>query len=66
MREELFHIIFGIIGAATVMTVPRDSFAASAEAASQNLFCMAVGIVIALFLEVINEKMACFPDNEAE
>lgn len=62
----MFHIIFGIIGAATVMTVPRDSFAASAEAASQNLFCMAVGIVIALFLEVINEKMACFPDNEAE
>lgn len=62
----MFHGIFGIIGAATAMTVPRDSFAASAEAASRNLFCVAVGIVVALFLEVINEKMACFPENEAE
>lgn len=62
----MFHIIFGIIFAATVMTVPWDSFAASAEAASRNLFCMAAGIVIALFLEIVNERIACFPENEAE
>lgn len=62
----MFHIIFGIIFAATVMTVPWDSFAASAEEASRNLFCMAAGIVIALFLEIVNERIACFPENEAE
>ena len=62
----MFHVIFGIIGAATVMTVPRDSFITSSEAASRNLFCVAAGIVAALFLELINEKMACFPENEAE
>ena len=62
----MFHGIFGIIGAATVMTVPWDSFAASPEAASRNLFCMATGIVAALLLEVMNEKLACFPENETE
>lgn len=63
---EMFHGIFGIVGAATVMTVPWDSFAASPEAASRNLFCMAAGIVAALLLEVMNEKLACFPENETE
>lgn len=59
------HGIFGIISAATVMTVPWGSFAAP-EAASRNLFCMAGGIVTALLLEVMNEKMACFSENETE
>ena len=63
---QMFHGIFGIIGAATVMTVPWRSFAVSAEAASRNLFCMAAGIVAALLLEFMNEKMACFPENETE
>lgn len=62
----MFHGIFGIISAATVMTVPWNSFAASPENASRNLFCMAAGIVAALLLEVMNEKMACFPENETE
>ena len=62
----MFHGIFGIVGAATVMTVPWGSFATSADAASRNLFCMAAGIVAALLLEVMNEKMACFPENETE
>ena len=62
----MFHGIFGIVSAATVMTVPWSSFAASPEAASRNLFCMAAGIVAALLLEVMNEKMACFPENETE
>ncbi len=60
------HGIFGIISAATVMTVPWNSFATSPETASRNLFCMAAGIVAALLLEVMNEKMACFPENETE
>lgn len=62
----MFHGIFGIISAATVMTVPWSSFAASPETASRNLFCMAAGIVAALLLEVMNEKMACFSENETE
>ncbi len=62
----MFHGIFGIIGAATVMTVPWGSFAASPEGASRNLFCMAAGITAALLLEVMNEKMACFSENETE
>lgn len=60
------HGILGIISAATVMTVPWNSFATSPETASRNLFCMAAGIVAALLLEVMNEKMACFPENETE
>ena len=63
---RMFHGIFGIISAATVMTIPWDSFAASPQSASRNLFCMAAGIVTALLLEVMNEKMACFPENETE
>ena len=62
----MFHGILGIVGAATVMTVPWGSFATSADAASRNLFCMAAGIVAALLLEVMNEKLACFPENETE
>lgn len=62
----MFHGIFGIICAATVLTVPWDSFTASPEAASRNLFCMAAGIVMALLLEVMNEKMACFSENDTE
>lgn len=62
----MFHGIFGIISAATVMTVPWGSFAASPEAASRNLFCMAAGIVAALLLELMNEKMACFSENETK
>ena len=61
----MFHGIFGIISAATVMTVPWGSFTAP-EAASRNLFCMAAGIVAALLLELMNEKMACFSENETE
>lgn len=62
----MFHGIFGIISAATVMTVPWDSFAVTPAAASRNLFCMAAGVIMALLLEVVNEKMACFPENETE
>ena len=62
----MFHGIFGIVGAATVMTVPWGSFAASADAASHNLFCMAAGIVTAILLDFMNEKLACFPENETE
>ena len=62
----MFHGILGIVGAATVMTVPWGSFAASADAASRNLFCMAAGIVAAILLDFMNEKLACFPENETE
>ena len=62
----MFHGILGIVGAATVMTVPWGSFATSADAASRNLFCMAAGIVTAILLDFMNEKLACFPENETE
>ena len=62
----MFHGIFGIVGAATVMTVPWGSFATSADAASRNLFCMAAGIVAAILLDFMNEKLASFPENETE
>lgn len=62
----MFHGIFGIVGAATVMTVPWGSFATSADAASRNLFCMAAGIVTAILLDFMNEQLACFPENETE
>ena len=62
----MFHGIIGIVGAATVMTVPWGSFATSADAASRNLFCMAAGIVAAILLDFMNEKLACFPENETE
>ena len=62
----MFHGIFGIVGAATVMTVPWGSFATSADAASRNLFCMAAGIVTAILLDFMNEKLAYFPENETE
>lgn len=62
----MFHGIIGIVGAATVMTVPWGSFATSADAASRNLFCMAAGIVAAILLDFMNEKLACFLENETE
>ena len=62
----MFHGILGIVGAATVMTVPWGSFATSADAASWNLFCMAAGIVAAILLDFMNEQLACFPENETE
>ena len=62
----MFHGILGIVGAATVMTVPWGSFATSADAASRNLFCMAAGIVAAILLDSLNEKLACFPEYETE
>ena len=62
----MFHGILGIVGAATVMTVPWGSFATSADAASRNLFCMAAGIVTAILLDFMNEKLACFSENETE
>lgn len=57
----MFHGIFGIVGAATVMTVPWGSFATSADAASRNLFCMAAGIVAAILLDFMNENWHVFP-----
>lgn len=57
----MFHGILGIVGAATVMTVPWGSFATSADAASRNLFCMAAGIVTAILLDFMNENWHVFP-----
>ena len=62
----MFHGILGIVGAATVMTVPWGSFATSADAASRNLFCVAAGIVAARLLDFMNEQLACFAENETE
>lgn len=48
-----FHAIIGIVVAATVMTVPVDTFADTALA---NVICLVVGIVAALALDKFNSR----------
>ena len=53
-----FHAIMGIVMAATIMTVPFSTFAASAGALITNLACIAVGIAAALALDRFNRRFA--------
>ena len=52
-----FHAIFGIVSAATVMTIPWKSFMISADTASRNLLCIAAGITAAIVLEMMNTSL---------
>ena len=51
-----FHAIIGIVIAATIMTVPYGTFAASAGTLAINLVCMAVGVAAALALDKFNSR----------
>ena len=51
-----FHGIIGVVIAATVMTVPFESFAISFTSCTINIICLVVGIVVALWLDKFNQK----------
>lgn len=46
-----FHAIFGFVTAATVMTIPFESFTYSTRACLINVFCLAAGVFISTLLD---------------
>ena len=52
----MFHSIIGIVIAATIVIIPFASFA-SAGAAAVNVICMAAGVVAALLLDRMNQRV---------
>lgn len=46
-----FHAIFGFVTAATIMTIPFESFAYSTRACLINVFCLAAGVFISTLLD---------------
>ncbi len=52
-----FHAIVGIVFAATVMIIPFASFTASLGSFVVNIICIAVGVVAALLLDKMNQKV---------
>lgn len=52
-----FHAIVGIVFAATVMIIPFGSFAAGIGSCLVNIICIAVGVVAALLLDKMNQKV---------
>ena len=52
----MFHSIIGIVIAATIVIIPFSSFA-SAGAAVINIICLVVGIVAALLLDRMNQRV---------
>ena len=53
-----FHGIVGIVIAATIMIIPFTSFAVSVTGFIVNVLCLAVGIVVALWLDKFNQHFA--------
>ena len=52
-----FHAIVGIVFAATVMIIPFASFAEGIGSCIVNIICIAVGVVAALLLDKLNQKV---------
>lgn len=46
-----FHAIFGFVTAATIMTIPFESFTWSTRACLVNVFCLAAGVFISTLLD---------------
>lgn len=46
-----FHAIFGFVIAATIMTIPFESFTYSTRACLINVFCLAAGVFISTLLD---------------
>ncbi len=46
-----FHAIFGFVTAATIMTIPFESFTYSTRACLINVFCLAAGVFISTLLD---------------
>ena len=53
-----FHAIVGVVIAATVMTIPAQSFTVSVASCVINVVCLVIGIVSALLLDKFNQKYA--------
>ena len=51
-----FHAIVGIVIAATIMIIPFGSFTTSLVSCFMNILCLAIGIIIALWLDKFNQK----------
>ena len=51
-----FHGIIGIVIAATVMIIPLKSFTTSFGSCLLNFACLAVGVLVALWLDKFNQK----------
>ncbi len=51
-----FHAIIGIVIAATVMTIPFESFVISIASCVINIFCLVGGVIVALWLDKFNQK----------
>ena len=52
----MFHAIIGVVIAATIMTIPFDSFTLGAVSVSVNLAFIAIGIICALLLDKFNSR----------
>ena len=52
-----FHAIVGIVFAATVMIIPFGNFAEGIGSCIVNIICIAVGVVVALLLDKMNQKV---------
>lgn len=52
-----FHGIMGIVIAATIMTIPFESFTVSISACLVNIFFLAAGVFTASVLDVLNSKV---------
>lgn len=53
-----FHVIVGIVIAATIMIIPFESFTISVRAGATNLLCIGIGIIAALLLDQFNSKVS--------
>lgn len=51
-----FHAVVGVVIAATIMIIPFGSFAASIFSCITNLICIAVGIIVARWLDKLNQR----------
>ena len=52
-----FHAIIGIVIMATVMIIPFGNFAEGIGSCIVNIICIAVGVVVALLLDKMNQKV---------
>ena len=55
-RSNLIMSIIGIVIAATVMIIPLKSFTTSFGSCLLNFACLAVGVLVALWLDKFNQK----------
>ncbi len=52
-----FHAIVGIVVAATIMTIPVESFTVSVGSALINIICFVIGVIAAVLLDRFNQSV---------